>query len=66
MLPLSALSVIQYFARGHLEEARVELLLLPAVAGGAAGAFLLRVLTPGVLARIFAFVVLLSGILLIV
>ena len=66
MLPLSALSVIQYFARGHLEEARVGLLLLPAVAGGAAGAFLLRVLTPGVLARIFAFVVLLSGILLIV
>lgn len=66
MLPLSALSAMQYFARGHLEQAQVGLLLLPAAAGGATGAFLLRVLTPGVLARIFAFVVLLSGIFLLI
>lgn len=66
MLPLSALSALRYFAHGHLGEAQVGLLLLPAAAGGAVGALLLRVLSPGVLARIFAFVVLLSGIFLLV
>lgn len=66
MLPLSALSAIQYFMHGRLPEADVGLLILPAIAGGAAGALLLRKLTPGALSRIFAGVVLLSGMLLVI
>ena len=66
MLPLSAFSAWQYFQNGHLTEGNLGLLVLPALAGGAVGAWLLRRLTPNLLARIFAAVVLISGIVLVV
>lgn len=66
MLPLSALSAWQYFKNGHLTEGNLGLLILPALAGGALGAWLLRRLSPRAIARIFAAVVLISGILLVI
>ena len=66
MLPLSALSAWQYVQKGYLESVRLGFLILPAIAGGALGAWLLRRLSPGLLSRIFAAVVLLSGIVMVV
>lgn len=62
ILPLSLLSVIQYFHRGSLALNSIIPLILPAVLGGATGALLLRRLSPATLSRIFAAVVLISGI----
>jgi uncharacterized membrane protein YfcA len=66
MLPLSAISAFRYFQNGYTEEARLGFLLIPAIAGGALGAWLLRRLTPRALSHIFAAVVLVSGIVLVV
>ena len=66
MLPLSALSAWQYFKNGHLGDNNLGLLILPALAGGALGAWLLRRLSPRALSRIFAAVVLVSGIVLVI
>ena len=66
MLPLSALSAWQYRKAGHLPPLSFGSLLLPAVLGGACGALLLRALKPRALSRIFAAVVLCSGILLVI
>ena len=66
MLPLSALSAWRYAGAGHMPSAPLYTLLLPALAGGAAGALLLRRLTPRVLARLFAAVVLVSGVVLVI
>ena len=62
ILPLSILSAIQYFRQGSLEIHKLELLILPAILGGALGGLLLRRLSPAVLSRIFAVVVLISGV----
>ena len=66
MLPLSALSVWQYAAGGHLPSVSLWGLILPAAAGGATGAFLLRHIAPHRLNRIFAAIVMLSGIILVI
>lgn len=66
MLPLSAFSAWQYFKNGHIAESNLGLLILPALAGGALGAWLLRRLSPRALSRIFAAVVLASGIVLVI
>ena len=66
MLPLSAVSALQYVRNGHLPELSVSALILPAIAGGALGALLLRRLTPHALAKLFAAVVLVSGIALVI
>ena len=66
MLPLSAISALQYFRNGHLEATSVGLLALPAIAGGVVGALLLRRLSPSALSRLFAAVVLVSGLVLVV
>lgn len=66
MLPLSALSALQYLRNGHLEAASVGLLALPAIAGGVIGALLLRRLSPRALSRLFAAVVLVSGLVLVI
>ncbi len=66
MLPLSALSAWQYRKTGHLPTLSFGALFLPAVLGGACGAFLLRLMRPRALSRIFAAVVLCSGILLVI
>ena len=65
MLPLSLLSVWQYARQGSLELSGLGRLILPAVAGGALGALVLRRLSAKALARLFAAVVLISGLLLV-
>ena len=66
MLPLSALSAWRYARGGHLPAVSPWGLILPAVLGGVLGALLLRRIKPHVLKRIFAAVVLVSGIVLVV
>ena len=65
MLPLSLVSVWRYATAGLLPNAPFQALILPAIAGGASGALLLRHLTPRTLSRLFAAVVLVSGIVLV-
>lgn len=65
MLPLSALTVWQYATGGHLPSLSLWGIVLPAAAGGATGAFLLRHIAPQILNRIFAAIVVLSGIILV-
>lgn len=62
ILPLSVLSALQYIRRGSPDLNTLSYLLLPAVLGGALGALLLRKLSVKTLSRIFAAVVLVSGI----
>lgn len=62
ILPLSCVSAAHYFRHGSLDLNTLGWLILPAIAGGALGAMLLRRLSPRVLSRIFAAVVLISGI----
>ncbi len=64
MLPLSLLSVWQYRVAGHLPPLSFWHLILPSLLGGALGALLLCRIAPRVLRRIFAAVVLISGIIL--
>ena len=64
MLPLSALSAWQYARGGHLPQFSLLTLILPAALGGAVGALLLRRISPRIMSRIFAVVVLISGIML--
>ena len=66
ILPLSILSAVRYFRHGSLSLDSIYPLILPAVLGGAVGAMLLRRLSPAALARIFAAVVLVSGITMVV
>ena len=66
MLPLSLLSAFQYIKSGNMVGDGVSFLIIPAILGGALGAFLLRRFSPGVLARIFAAVVLISGVVMVV
>ena len=65
ILPLSLLSVLQYHNKGLLPAFSLGTLALPAVLGGVCGALLLRRLHLRLLNRIFAAVILLSGILLV-
>lgn len=64
MLPLSALSAFRYHLAGHLPPISFWHLILPALLGGALGALLLRHIAPRTMRRIFAAVVLVSGIIL--
>jgi len=64
MLPLSCLSAWRYARGGHLPSVSPWGLILPAVLGGALGALLLKSIKPQLLKRIFAAVVLVSGIIL--
>ena len=64
MLPLSCLSAWRYERGGHLPSVSLWGLILPAVLGGALGALLLKRIKPQILKRIFAAVVLISGIIL--
>lgn len=65
ILPLSALSAWQYFHAGHFAGISPLPYLLPAALGGACGAFLQRKLQTRTLNRIFAALVLTSGILMV-
>lgn len=66
MLPLSLFSYLQYQKSGHVPPTPPLSLLLPAVLGGAVGALLLSRLQVKLLQRIFATVVLFSGILMVI
>ena len=66
MLPLSAFSVWQYNRAGHLVPLSLGTLILPALIGGALGALLLPHLKTILLNRIFAGMVLISGVLLVI
>jgi len=63
-LPLSCLSAIHYFRQGSLAVDMLAWLIFPAILGGALGGLLLRRLSPRLLSRIFAAVVLVSGVVL--
>lgn len=64
MLPLSLLSVWQYARQGSLDLSFLGWLILPAIAGGVIGGLLLRRLSTKALSRLFAAVVLVSGVML--
>ena len=66
MLPLSAFSVWQYARAGHLAPLSLGKFSLPALIGGALGALLLPHLKTALLNRIFAGMVLISGVLLVI
>ena len=61
---LSVLTLLQYARAGHAPEATLSAIALPAAAGGLVGAWLLPLVRPRHLHRIFAVLILLSGILL--
>ena len=66
MLPLSLFSVYRYSMAAPLPLTLFGGMLLPALLGGAVGAWLVGRLSVGVLNRIFATVVALSGLLLLI
>lgn len=65
MLPLSVLSCSIYFARGGISIEGLELIIIPAIAGGLVGAYLLSKIKPSALKTLFAALVAVSGIILI-
>ncbi len=66
MLPVSLLSVALYSARGDMNMSGFGVFILPAIIGGAIGGFLLGKLKAVFVKRLFAALVVISGILLIV
>lgn len=62
ILPLSLFSALRYFRAGGINTFLVCALLLPAVVGGVVGAFLLRRSSPTLLKRLFAALLLASGV----
>ena len=61
-LPISLFSTIIYGIRGDLQIEKFGNFVIPAVAGGLAGAYLLSKISPTWLKRIFALLVIWSGI----
>ncbi len=66
MLPVSALSCILYAIRGNLPTSGIGLYMLPAILGGAAGGILLSKAKPKFLKKLFAALVVYSGVILII
>ena len=66
MLPISVLSVLIYSSRGHISMEGFGVFLHPAVIGGALGGVLLGKLKTAFLKKLFAGLVIISGILLLV
>lgn len=65
MLPISALSCVRYALAGHLVTEGFGIYALPAILGGLLGALLLGRLGASALKRLFALLVIWSGVLLI-
>ena len=65
MLPISLFSLYRYATSGHVDGAILSPLVLPSVLGGALGAWLLRRVSVGALSRVFAALLILSGVVLI-
>ena len=66
MLPISALSFFIYALRGHISTDGFGIFILPAIAGGILGGFLLGHLGSSLVKKLFAALMVISGILLIV
>ncbi len=66
MLPVSLLSVAMYSARGSMDMSGFGVFVIPAIVGGALGGFLLGKLRAVFVKRMFAALVVVSGILLVV
>lgn len=66
MLPVSVLSAIIYSARGHMSLEGFGIFIIPAVIGGAVGGLLLGKLSSATVKRLFAALVVVSGIILII
>ena len=66
MLPVSAVSCIIYAAKGHIRTEGFGVFVIPAIVGGAVGGFLLGRLDSLAVKKIFAVLVVISGILLII
>ena len=62
MLPVTAVSVISYAARGNIHLERAEVFVFPAILGGLLGAFLLDKLRFSAVKHLFSFIVIASGI----
>ena len=62
MTPISAFSAVRYAVGGLLDTQYVASLILPAIAGGLTGGFLLNRLKEGFTMKLFAFLVIYSGI----
>lgn len=65
MLPISVLSCVRYVMRGHLSLDAISGYALPALAGGLLGGLLLGKIKVGVLKKLFAALVIYSGLVLI-
>ena len=66
MLPISAVSCIGYALMGELVVNGVGAFMIPAIVGGALGAILLSRISAAFLKRLFALIVIYSGIMLII
>ena len=66
MLPISAVSCLIYALKGHISTDGFGLFALPAIVGGAVGGLLLGKIKSDAVKKIFAVLVIISGILLIV
>lgn len=62
MFPVALLSTFLYFRNGHVDNTVLPVMLLPAVAGGAAGALFMDRIRAGFLRKLFAVVVIIAGI----
>jgi len=62
VIPMTALSALLYTANGTVQAGTFSSLLIPAAAGGAAGAFLLDKINTKLLKKIFAALVVFAGI----
>ncbi len=66
MLPVSVLSAVIYSTRGHMSLEGFGIFILPAIIGGALGGLLLGKIKQDLLKRLFAVLIVISGIILIV
>lgn len=66
MLPISVVSAIRYASNGALDTAYAAKLLLPTIIGGVVGGILLNKLRDTFIMKIFAFLVIYSGLVMIV
>ena len=66
MLPISFVSCIIYAARGNLDLSGISHYALPAILGGAAGAFLLDRISTTALKKLFSGLVVYSGVMLMI
>lgn len=64
MLPVSLFSLYRYVAGGHVSPAQFSPLVLPCVGGALLGAWLLRHVSARALSRVFALLLLVSGVVL--